>query len=135
MRVAAPAAVLAFCAAALIACSVYALAAPPPELVPDPALAQWFKHLRQPGTSFPCCSISDCRPVDYRLASDGRYEVMVEGNWYKVPRRFVLQRKGNPLGRTVACYTTTLGYGTLAGGTYEGDQIEILCFVPELPTS
>jgi hypothetical protein len=73
--------------------------------------------------------------VDYRLASDGRLEVMVEGKWYKVPRRFVLQRKGNPLGRAVACYSTALGYGTLAGGTYEGDEIEILCFVPELPTS
>jgi hypothetical protein len=60
---------------------------------------------------------------------------MVEGKWYKVPRRFVLQRKGNPLGRAVACYATALGYGTLAGGTYEGDEIEILCFVPELPTS
>jgi hypothetical protein len=135
MKVAAPAAVRAFCAAALIVCSAYALAAPPSELAPNPALAEWFKNLRQPGTSFPCCSISDCRPVDYRLASDGRFEVMVEGKWYKVPRRFVLQGMGNPLGRAVACYTTTLGYGTLAGGTYENDQIEILCFVPELPTS
>jgi hypothetical protein len=135
MRVAAPATVLAHCAAALIACSAYALAAPPPELVPDPALAEWFKHLRQPGTSLPCCSISDCRRVDYRRASDGRFEVMVEGSWYKVPRRLVLQGQGNPLGRAVACYSTTFGYGTLAGGTYEDDRIEILCFVPELPTS
>jgi hypothetical protein len=69
------------------------------------------------------------------MAGDGRYEVMVEGKWYRVPNRVVLQRNGNPVGSAVACYTTALGYGTLVGAPYDEDRIEILCFVPELPTS
>ena len=119
----------------LIAQSVYAFGAPPADLTPNPALSEWFKGLKQPGTSLPCCSISDCRRVDFRIASDGRYEVLVEGKWYRVPNRFVLQQNGNPLRRAVACYTTSFGYGTLTGGVYDGDRIEILCFVPEVPTS
>jgi hypothetical protein len=122
-------------AAMLIAQSVYAFGAPPADLTPNPALSEWFKSLKQPGTSLPCCSISDCRRVDFRIASEGRYEVLVEGKWYRVPNRFVLQQQGNPVGRAVACYTTSFGYGTLAGGGYDGDRIEILCFVLEVPTS
>ena len=122
-----------FCAVTLIVYS--AEAAPPVGLPPNPAFSEWFKGLRQPGTSLPCCSISDCRRVDFRIASDGRYEAMVEGQWYRVPNRFVLRQQENPVGKAVACYTTAFGYGTMKGGAYDGDQIEILCFVPELPTS
>jgi len=121
------------CAAILIGRSVHA--APPAGLPSNPAVSEWFNGLRQPGTSLPCCSISDCRRVDFRIAIDGRYEVLVEGQWYGVPNRFVLQQQGNPIGKAVACYTANFGYGTLNGGAYDGDRIEILCFVPELPTS
>lgn len=107
-------------------------AAPPPDLVPNPAISEWFKSLKQPGTSLSCCSISDCRRVDYRIGDDGRYEVMLDGEWNKVPNHLVLRQKGNLVGRAVACYTTIFGYGTLMGnGAYDGDRIEILCFVPE----
>lgn len=124
------------CAVILIVNSAPIVAAPPADLEPNPAASEWFKSLRQPGTSLPCCSISDCRRVDYRLADDGRYEVMVEGTWYRVPNRFVLRYEGNRVGIAVACYTTTFGYGSLRGnGAYDGDQIEILCFVPERPIS
>jgi hypothetical protein len=60
---------------------------------------------------------------------------MVDGAWYRVPNRFVLRPKMNPVGRAVACYTRAFGYGTLKDGAYDGDRVEILCFVPELPTS
>ena len=82
----------------------------------------------------PCCSISDCRRVDYRIANDGAYEVHIEGAWYIVPNNIILRRQNNPLGQAVACYTTIPGYTTLPGAPHD-DQIEILCFAPELPTS
>ena len=126
---------LAGVATILVPGSAPIMAAPPADLSPSPALSLWFKSLKQPGTSLPCCSISDCRRVDFRIASDGQYEVMVEGNWYSVPSRLVLHPMHNPVGRAVACYTTAFGYGSLLGGAYDGDRVEILCFVPELPTS
>jgi hypothetical protein len=112
-------------------------AAPPPNITPNSALAEWFKGLKQPGTSLVCCSISDCRKVIYRKASDSGYEVLIERNWYAVPKRAILRQKGNPLGSAVACYTTVPGYTTLPGVSERDrvDQIDILCFVPELPTS
>ena len=125
---------LAVCTAVLVANSTQTVATPPPNAAQDPIPSEWFKSLRQPGTSMPCCSISDCRRVDYRIADDGTYEVRIEGAWYKVPDNIVLRQKGNPVGRAIACYTTIFGYTTLPGAPHE-DQIEILCFVPELPTS
>src|SRR5215212_9154635 len=50
----------------------------------DPALRPWFESLKQPGTGVSCCSISDCRPVQYRLASDG-YEALIDSGWVRVP--------------------------------------------------
>lgn len=124
------------CTTMLMARSALSLAAPPPDLVPNQVISDWFKSLRQPGTSLPCCSVSDCRRVDYRIADDGRYEVMLDGTWYRVPNRFVVRNEGNPVGKAVACYTTIFGYGSLSGnGSYDGDRIEILCFVPERPIS
>ena len=126
---------IAGCAAMLLIMnSVRAIAAPPSDLSPNPVLSEWFKSLRQPGTSMPCCSVSDCRRVDYRITDDGTYEVRIEGSWYKVPNTVILRRKGNAVGRAVACYTMIFGYTTLPDAPHD-DQIEILCFVPELPTS
>jgi hypothetical protein len=47
-----------------------ATVAAPPENA-DPALHGWFESLKQPGSGVSCCSIADCRPVEYRLATDG----------------------------------------------------------------
>lgn len=80
----------------------------------DPALAPWFNSLRQPGTGVSCCSIADCRPVDYQLGPTG-YEVWITGRWHAVPPERVIRGKDNPLGRGVVCYTPPLG---------------ILCFIP-----
>ena len=55
-----------------------AVAAPPDN--PDPALAPWFESLKQPGTGAPCCSIADCRTVEFRQDRDG-YEVLIDGRW------------------------------------------------------
>ena len=76
-------------------------------------------------------------PPGGRKTDDGRYEVVIEGRWYKVPESKILRHKGNPTGSAVACYTTVPGYATLPGVSNRDrqDQIDILCFVPELPTS
>ena len=88
------------CATILIVNSAPTIGAPPPELSPNPVVSEWFKSLEQPRTSLPCCSISDCRRVDYRISDDGRYEVMVDGTWLRVPNGSVLRQKTNPAGQS-----------------------------------
>jgi hypothetical protein len=79
----------------------------PPENA-DPRFSDWFNSLRQPGTGVSCCSISDCRPVDYQTNQD-HYEVWIADQWRPVPNDKVLQRYDNPTGRAVVCWTPALG--------------------------
>jgi hypothetical protein len=81
-------------------------AAPPADA--DPALSPWFQSLRQPDTGVSCCSIADCRPVDYRTTAGG-YEVWIENRWQRVPPEKVLQRADNPVGRAIVCWTKQIG--------------------------
>lgn len=88
-----------------------ARAAPPDNA--DSALAPWFQGLRQPGTGISCCSMADCRPIDYRMNDTG-YEAFIDNKWLAVPPDRVLQHTENPTGRAIACYMPGRG---------------ILCFV------
>jgi hypothetical protein len=81
-------------------------AAPPPDA--DPAQAPWFNSLRQPGSGISCCSVADCRPVDYRTV-DNHYEAFIEGEWLAVPPERVISRADNPTGRAVVCWTKLSG--------------------------
>ena len=101
-----------------LALSQVAVAAPPDS--PDPALAPWFESLKQPGTGAPCCSIADCRTVEFRQDRDG-YEVLIDGRWkmsipfwLRVPPNRIIDRIDNPTNRGVVCFTPEAG---------------ILCFV------
>lgn len=109
----------------LIACVLLFLAtglglapAAPPENA-DPALAPFFQSLKQPGSGASCCSIADCRPVDYRMAADG-YEAKLDGNWVRVPDERVLHGQTNPTAHAIACRSPVNG--------------SILCFVPASET-
>jgi hypothetical protein len=91
----------------------------PPENA-DPALAPWFQSLRtDKGVS--CCSLADCRPVEYRTTGD-HYEALIKPpefdvdspEWVPVPQSHILKRTQNPVGRAVACWEPFSG---------------ILCFV------
>lgn len=88
--------------------------APPPNA--DPTLAPWFNSLRQPGTGVSCCSVADCRPVDYRPTKNG-YEVWINDHWIPVPPDKVLDGRDNPVGRAVVCYTPALGVMCFVRGT------------------
>lgn len=81
----------------------------------DPALAPWFKSLRDPLRGDSCCAEADCRPVEYRTIGDG-YQVFIgrqfrvkEGFWEDVDPSRILQRTDNPTGRAVACWMPALG--------------------------
>lgn len=87
-------------AAASVLTAVSAHAAPPPDA--DSALAPWYRGLMQPGTHISCCSLADCRPVDYRYAG-GDIEARADGKWIDVPASVVLKRTENPTGRGVLC--------------------------------
>jgi hypothetical protein len=101
-----------------LALSQAAVAAPPDS--PDPALAPWFESLKQPGTGAPCCSVADCRTVEFRQDREG-YEVLIDGRWkmsipfwLRVPSNRIIDRTDNPTNRGVVCFTPEAG---------------ILCFV------
>src|SRR5438552_100492 len=102
------------CAASALLFSVAAHAQPPENA--DPALAPWFQSLQQPSTGASCCSISDCRPTEYRSDAD-HYEALVEGRWLLVPSDKVLQRTDNPTGRAIVCWTPVLGIMCFVRGT------------------
>lgn len=103
------------CAAAVfmgLASATATAEAKPPENA-DPALAQWYESLRQPGTGVSCCSVADCRSADYRTTPNG-YEARIDGVWIPVPPDRVLEHTDNPTGHAVVCYLPGRG---------------ILCFV------
>jgi hypothetical protein len=112
-------------------------AAPPSSIVPTPGLEAWFKGLKQPVTKGPCCTISDCRFVDYTFR-DGHYEVEIEGWRYVVPTETIIAGIASPIGGAVVCYTyRAFGLPVPAGVARDRaqDSVEILCFVPPRPTS
>ncbi len=83
-----------------------AVAGPPDNA--DPLLAPWFQSLQQPGTGMSCCSISDCRPADYRTSGD-HFEAWVDHRWIPIPPEKVLQRTDNPVGRAIVCWRPSIG--------------------------
>jgi hypothetical protein len=97
-------------------------AQPPPNA--DPALSPWFQSLQQPGTGVSCCSISDCRPTEFRTQGD-LYEVLIapgtfdvtDEKWLTVPPDKVLQRTDNPVGRAVVCWRPSRGIMCFIRGT------------------
>jgi len=93
------------------------IAAPPENA--DPALHGWFESLKQPGSGVSCCSIADCRPVEYRLVADG-YEAFIDANWVRIPDDKVLHGTSNPVARGIACRSPISG--------------TILCFIPASET-
>jgi hypothetical protein len=77
-----------------------AIAAPPQGA--DPALAPWYRSLRQPGTGYACCDIADCR--HYPVRADGsHYQVFYGDRWLIVPVEAVSDRIDNPTGDYVTC--------------------------------
>jgi hypothetical protein len=54
-------------------------------------LHHWYKTLRQPGTGYDCCDNKDCRPTTARLR-DRDIEVLVDGEWTRVPPNTILNR-------------------------------------------
>ena len=83
-------------------------AAPPDNA--DPAMAPWFKSLKQPGTGAECCSISDCRAVEVRRDSQG-YEVKVDQKWHlsaafwlRVPAERIIDVWPASHSRTIAAF-------------------------------
>ena len=79
-------------------------AAPPTGVVPAPELQAWFKALKQPVSKHPCCTISDCRFIDFTI-HDGRYEVELDGWRYVVPTETIIDGIASPTGAAVVCYT------------------------------
>ncbi len=112
-------AVAALLLGSLLGAAAPAFAKPPPGA--DLSLAPWYQSLAQPYTGYPCCSVADCRPVQYRTVGD-HFEAFIDRRsfgadapeaWVRVPPWNVLHRRDNPTGEAVACW-------------YNG---EIRCFV------
>lgn len=116
----------AFAAALFLSAITTAGYGAPPENA-DPALSPWFKSLEQPGTGISCCSIADCRPVEWRTTAAGGYEALVtkenfapnvdQSRWVDIPPDKVLQRTDNPTGRAVMCWRPSTGVMCFIRGT------------------
>lgn len=62
----------------------------------DPATRDWFRSLRNPNTSIPCCDVTDGTRLDdpeYRENPDGSYEVFIFGEWRHVDKSQVINPK------------------------------------------
>jgi hypothetical protein len=87
----------------------------------DPALAPWYRSLRNPTRHFQCCDLSDCRPTDWRWAAGevqawvGDQFGMRPGLWVEVPAESIIRQRDNLEGRAVLCWKPSFG---------------VLCFVP-----
>jgi hypothetical protein len=81
----------------------------------DQALASWIESLKQPGSGVSCCTIADCRPVDYRMAADG-YEALLDTSWVRVPDDRIVRGTTNPAASAIICRSPISG--------------TIMCFVP-----
>jgi hypothetical protein len=86
-------------------------AAAPEGADPDSSVSEWYRGLRQPDTNMGCCSIADCRPVQYRIVGnryefllDGRFSGVQEPKWVPVPAPMILDHTPNPTGSAVACW-------------------------------
>ncbi|MBN9507792.1 MAG: hypothetical protein J0I21_01610 [Alphaproteobacteria bacterium] len=120
-------------AATLIASSAAAAPPRPDEKGYDPAFARWFQSLRTHDGA-PCCSVADCRAVEYRLTGDG-YEIHPlrayddriapgeEQRWTRVPEAKILRRTSNPTGHAIACYAVIRRMSAPV-------TLGIYCFVP-----
>ena len=109
--------------------STPSLAAPPPSGSPQADMmapyAEWVRGLKNPNTGQGCCSLSDCRVVEYRLTPEG-YEAFIDkatfpggpDAWVKVPD-YVVLHKDNPTGFAVACWAS-----------WHKDSSGFFCFTP-----
>jgi hypothetical protein len=59
-------------------------------------LHSWYETLRQPGTGYPCCNNQDCRPTTARMRGRS-VEVLVDGEWTKVPRNTIVDTQSPDL--------------------------------------
>jgi hypothetical protein len=78
---------------------------------------KWHEHfyskLIRNDTKTNCCNLFDCAPTQSRIRADG-YEVMVEGEWTKVPAEAILDITA-PDGGAHVCFPSYFEYpkGTL----------------------
>lgn len=74
---------------------------------------QFYSKLMRNDTKTSCCNRSDCVPTQSRASTDG-YEVMVEGEWTRVPPETILDITA-PDGGAHVCFPSYFDYpkGTL----------------------
>ena len=91
-------------------------AAAPEGTDPNSGISEWYRGLRQPDTNMGCCSIADCRPVQYRIVGDSyefllddRFSGVHEPKWVPVPAQRILDHTPNPTGSAVACWEPQSG--------------------------
>lgn len=91
---------------------VSAFSAPPEGADPNSPTAQWYKSLTVPDSDAACCSLADCREVDYRMVGS-HYEAFISKKsfgkdapeqWLEVPEQSRIRPMTNPTGSGVACF-------------------------------
>ena len=75
--------------------------------------AEWLQQQVDPSTQTRCCSLADCRVVEWRVHGaaveaylPGAKFVEAPDRWVAVPDA-VIHREENPTGRAIACWSAT----------------------------
>jgi hypothetical protein len=68
----------------------------------------WYKELKQPGTTYSCCNDEDCRPTRAYIDDEGNWKADIGGRWVTVPWARVLNQQA-PDGRSHICADKNFG--------------------------
>lgn len=60
----------------------------------------FYSRLNKPGTQTSCCNLNDCRPTSSR-AVGAHYEVMINGEWVRVPPEKIVKVTAPDMGAHV----------------------------------
>jgi len=67
---------------------------------------EFYNQLINPTTKQSCCSLNDCVPTQMRI-HEGKYQVMVEGEWADVPQSQVVKKTAPDAGTHVCFHKAT----------------------------
>jgi hypothetical protein len=94
-------------------------------LTDRPELNEWAESLKA-GNGMPCCENAEAHPLEepeWRVNSEGHYEVFLEGAWWDVPDSAVVQGP-NKYGRVLVWYAPVRDTDGKVVAVY------IRCFLP-----
>jgi hypothetical protein len=106
------------------------------EIKGDDRRWDWFSSLKQPGTTFSCCSFLDCHQTEARQLVDKTWTAVIRDykgtRWVEIPPNKIVKRPLSIDGDAYICY----GEGSATHRENDDEPAydsTIYCFVPPIP--